>query len=434
MTTNTPTAIMEEQPMGVAQWLAVFVTFGLNALDGFDVLSISFAGPGIAADWGLDQATLGWLLAMELIGMAAGSIVLGIVGDKAGRRSTMLFCLVVMSVGMFGAGQSGNVGELAAWRVLTGLGIGGMLAVTAAATAEFSNFRWRSVAMALFVVGYPVGGIIGGFVVRNLLVEGTWHDIFTLGGWVTAAFIPVVLWLIPESPVFLDRMRRPGALERINRSLARLGHSPATELSRAPAKTAEQSVTDIFKPDLIKTTIFVTAAYFLLITSFYFLVKWVPKIVVDMGYQPSAAAVVLAWISFGGAAGTILYGIIATRVLLRPLTISVLIGAALMIYWFGSGARDLAGLTLIVGCAGFFTNSAICGMYSLFAKVFPTQCRSTGTGFAIGVGRGGAALAPVVAGYLFQAGFGLQTVAIIMGSCAILAAVLLFFISERPTD
>ncbi len=434
MTSESATTIMEERPMRLAQWLVIVITFGLNALDGFDVLSISFAGPGIAADWGLNQATLGWILAMELVGMAFGSIFLGAVGDKTGRRSTMLICLVVMAAGMFCAGQAGNVSELLVWRLLTGLGIGGMLAVTAATTAEFSNLRWRSVAMAILVVGYPVGGIIGGFVVRNLLVDGSWQDIFVFGGWATAAFIPIVFLLVPESPVFLDRLRKPGALEKINRSLARLGQTPAAELSPVSAEAAKQSVADIFKPGLIRTTTLVTAAYFFLITSFYFLVKWVPKIVVDLGYEPSAAAGVLAWISLGGAAGTVLYGIIATKVLLRPLTIGVLIGAAIMIYWFGHGANDLAGLTVIVACAGFFTNSAICGMYSLFAKVFPTHVRSTGTGFAIGIGRGGAALAPVVAGYLFQAGFGLQSVAVVMGSCSLVAALMLYFLNERAAD
>ena len=121
--------------MGPAQWIAVVITFGLNALDGFDVLAISFAGPGIAADWGVNQATLGWVLSMELIGMSVGSLALGMVGDKAGRRTTILFCLVLMAAGMFGAGQSDGISELLAWRLLTGLGIGGMLAVTAAAVA-----------------------------------------------------------------------------------------------------------------------------------------------------------------------------------------------------------------------------------------------------------------------------------------------------------
>lgn len=420
--------------MGLAQWITVLVTVGLNALDGFDVLSISFAGPGIAAEWGVDQATLGWILAMELLGMAVGSIVLGMVGDKAGRRSTILFCLVVMSIGMFGAGQAAGVSELLAWRLLTGLGIGGMLAVTTAAAAEYSNLRWRGLAMAFMVIGYPIGGILGGIAVRSILADGTWHDIFTFGGWATAAFIPIVFLLVPESPVFMDRLRKPGALDRINKSLARFGHPAAAELTPVPPAAPKQSLADIFKSDLIKTTVLVTGAYFALITSFYFLVKWVPKIIVDMGFEPSAAAGVLAWLNVGGATGGALFGFLATRFQLRPLTIAVLIGAAAMIFWFGSGAEDLAALTVVVACAGFFTNSAICGMYSLFAKVFPTHVRSTGTGFAIGVGRGGSALAPVIAGYLFQAGFGLQAVAIIMGSSALLAAILLFFLEERAAD
>ena len=420
--------------MGLAQWFTVLVTVGLNALDGFDVLSISFAGPGIAAEWGVDQATLGWILAMELLGMAVGSIILGMVGDKAGRRTTILFCLVVMAIGMFGAGQAAGVTELLSWRLLTGLGIGGMLAVTTAAAAEYSNLRWRGLAMAFMVIGYPIGGILGGIAVRSILADGTWHDIFTFGGWATAAFIPIVYFLVPESPVFMDRLRKPGALDRINKSLARFGHPAAAELTPVPPAAPKQSLADVFKSDLIKTTVLVTGAYFALITSFYFLVKWVPKIIVDMGFEPSAAAGVLAWLNVGGATGGALFGFLATRFQLRPLTIAVLIGAAAMIFWFGSGAEDLAALTVVVACAGFFTNSAICGMYSLFAKVFPTHVRSTGTGFAIGVGRGGSALAPVIAGYLFQAGFGLQTVAVIMGSSALLAAILLFFLEERAAN
>ncbi len=420
--------------MGLAQWFTVLVTVGLNALDGFDVLSISFAGPGIAAEWGVDQATLGWILAMELLGMAVGSIILGMVGDKAGRRTTILFCLVVMAIGMFGAGQAAGVTELLSWRLLTGLGIGGMLAVTTAAAAEYSNLRWRGLAMAFMVIGYPIGGILGGIAVRSILADGTWHDIFTFGGWATAAFIPIVYFLVPESPVFMDRLRKPGALDRINKSLASFGHPAAAELTPVPPAAPKQSLADVFKSDLIKTTVLVTGAYFALITSFYFLVKWVPKIIVDMGFEPSAAAGVLAWLNVGGATGGALFGFLATRFQLRPLTIAVLIGAAAMIFWFGSGAEDLAALTVVVACAGFFTNSAICGMYSLFAKVFPTHVRSTGTGFAIGVGRGGSALAPVIAGYLFQAGFGLQTVAVIMGSSALLAAILLFFLEERAAN
>jgi MFS family permease len=425
---------MEHGRMGLAQWVAVVVTVGLNALDGFDVLSISFASPGIAKDWGLELGTLGWILSMELLGMAVGSITLGGIGDKIGRRATILFCLGAMSIGMFGAAHSAGVLILLGSRLVTGLGIGGMLAVTAAAVAEYSNARWRGLAMALMVIGYPLGGILGGVIAQRLLSGGSWHDIFNFGGWASASLIPIVALLVPESPAFYDRQRAPGALHKVNRVLVRFGHSPATELTAVGPSAPQRSLADIFKPGLLARTLLVTAAYLTLITSFYFLVKWVPKIIVDMGFEPSAAAGVLTWFNVGGATGGAIFGLLATRFNLRPLTIITMIGGAGMIFWFGSHPRDLSALTAVVAFGGFFTNSAVCGMYSLFAKVFPTHVRSTGTGFAIGIGRGGSMIAPVVAGYLFQLGFGLLFVSLVMGSAALLAALLLFFLEEHGTD
>jgi benzoate transport len=431
MADKDPRSIMELGRMNTARWAAVFVTVGLNALDGFDVLSISFASPGIARDWGLNDATLGWVLSMELLGMALGSVLLGPVADKVGRRSTILGCLAAMSIGMFGAGYASGVSTLLGWRLLTGLGIGGMLASINAAAAEFSNLRWRGLAMALMVIGYPIGGILGGLFVQGLLASGTWHDVFFFGGWATAAFIPVVWFLVPETPAFLDRRRGPGALHQINRILARFGHAPALALTSGGIGEKRASVADIFKPALLLTTILVTFAYFAHITSFYFLIKWVPKIVVDMGFDPRAAAVFLTWVNVGGATGGAIFGMFATRMGLRPLTIITLIGGALMIAWFGRGPEGQTALTVTVVAAGFFTNAAIVGLYSLFAKVFPTHARATGTGFAIGVGRGGAALAPIIAGYLFQAGFELQTVAVAMGSGSLLAMIALIGLKER---
>ena len=120
-----PRETLATSPMSVAQIVVIAITVGLNALDGFDVLAISFASPGIAREWGIDRAALGFVLSMELIGMGAGSIFLGGVADKIGRRRTLLGCLVVMSIGMLMATQARNVYSLSIWRVITGLGIGG---------------------------------------------------------------------------------------------------------------------------------------------------------------------------------------------------------------------------------------------------------------------------------------------------------------------
>src|SRR5256714_8396121 len=114
-----PRAILNESPMSSAQLIAVIITIALNGLDGFDVLSISFASPGIAAEWGIDRAALGIVLSMELIGMALGSIVLGGVADRIGRRPTMLGCLVLMTAGMFMVTTVKQIPALEVWRFTT---------------------------------------------------------------------------------------------------------------------------------------------------------------------------------------------------------------------------------------------------------------------------------------------------------------------------
>src|ERR1700733_1632102 len=124
---SDPRQTLLNSPMGLLQIIVVFIAVGLNALDGFDVMSISFASTGIAHEWGINKAVLGVVLSMELIGMAAGSIFLGGVADRIGRRPTVLGCLVLMTVGMFMATEASGVVSLSCWRVLTGLGIGGIL-------------------------------------------------------------------------------------------------------------------------------------------------------------------------------------------------------------------------------------------------------------------------------------------------------------------
>ena len=434
MTGRDPKSIIDDGAMAVGQWVAVLVTLGLNAMDGFDVLSISFASPGIARDWGIDKATLGWVLSMELLGMALGSLLLGGVADKVGRRPTILGCLAAMAIGMFGAGHAQGVAGLLVWRLLTGLGIGGTLAAINAAAAEVSNRRWRNFAMALMVIGYPLGGIVGGMFVQRLLATATWHEVFLYGAWATSGFLPIVWLLVPESVAFLDRRRPPGALQRINRILVRFGHPPVGVLSEASPGAERRSIADLFKPGLLTTTVLITFVYFAHITSFYFIIKWVPKIVVDMGFEPRAAAGVLIWANVGGAVGGAIFGLIATRLGLKALTLCVLLATSVMIVWFGHGSADLATLKTTLAITGLFTNSAIAGLYLLFAQVFPTHVRASGTGFAIGVGRGGAVLAPVAAGYLFHAGFALQTVALAMASGSLLAAVALLALRVRDAD
>ncbi|HME37436.1 MAG TPA: MFS transporter [Steroidobacteraceae bacterium] len=423
--TLDPRETIAKNPMSTIQIAVVAITIGLNALDGFDVLAISFASPGIARAWGIDRAALGFVLSMELIGMGLGSIFLGGVADKIGRRRTVLGCLTVMTLGMIMATRAQGVYDLSVWRVFTGLGIGGMLAAINAVAAEFSNARRRSLNVSLMAIGYPIGAVVGGSIAALLLKQGDWRVVFEFGAAATAVFIPLVFWLVPESVSWLCQRQPAGALAGVNRSLSRMGRPQVAELPVIAAEVRRRSVGDIFGPRLARATVLVTLAYFLHITTFYFILKWVPKIVVDMGFTPSSAAGVLVWANIGGATGGAVLGLLSLRFGLKTLTVFVLVMSTIMVAVFGRGQASLAQLSLVCAITGFFTNAGVVGLYGIFAQVFPTHVRATGTGFAVGFGRAGAVIAPIVAGYLFRAGYGLEFVAIAMGAGSLVAAIAL---------
>src|SRR5882757_2604836 len=141
---RTVGSLSADQAMRWRQVVAVAGCIVLNGLDGFDVLGISFAAPGIAAEWGVNRATLGVVLSIELFGMAAGSVLFGNIADRFGRKPTVIACLVLMTAGMFAASIAHTIPALAVARLLTGFGIGGMLSSTSALVAEISNARRRN--------------------------------------------------------------------------------------------------------------------------------------------------------------------------------------------------------------------------------------------------------------------------------------------------
>src|SRR5688572_25032337 len=371
-----PRDIISTSPMSRLQVVVVAITVALNALDGFDVLSISFASPGIADEWGIDRAALGIVLSMELIGMAIGSIALGGVADRIGRRPTILGCLTVMAVGMFMATTATGLVGLSIWRIITGLGIGGMLAAINAVAAEFSNSRRRHLSVSLMSIGYPLGAVAGGIVAAQLLRGNDWRAVFYFGAAVTAVLIPVVFFVMPESIHWLASKQPAGALEKINRGLSRMDRAAVATLPVTSADVRRGSIADIFAPGLVATTAIVTLAYFFHITTFYFIVKWVPKIVVDLGFAASSAAGVLVWTNVGGATGGAVFGLLTQRFGVKALTIGVLCLSTVMVILFGRTPPDLQRLSFICAVAGFCTNAGIVGLYAIIAQAFPTHVRA----------------------------------------------------------
>lgn len=395
-----------ESRMTAAQWTVIGLSIFLMALDGFDVLSISFASPGIAAEWGLNFAELGWVLSLELFGMAVGAVANGLLADRAGRRPVLLGCLLMTAVGMAVAGHAASLAMLASGRIVTGLGIGGILVCTNSMAAEFSNRSMRTLCIALVGAGYPLGAASGGFAAAALMGYGGWRYVFNLGATLAVLILPIAYWVIPESPSWLQKrvLNKHGA--------------------------ARSNADGAWTKALVLAAVLVTATYLLHVFSFYFLLKWIPRILTAGGYSAAQAAGVLAWANVGGMVGGISLGLLAVRLRAYSVTIALLLGSAIAIVTFGL-TTDRPGI-LIPVCifAGFTCNGAILGIYSAIANAFPVELRATGTGIAIGVGRFGAVLAPIVAGYLLQVGLGVPMVSTIMASGSLIAAAALYLLER----
>ncbi len=436
---HDPRDIIDKAAMTTMQYVIVAITVLLNAMDGFDVLAISVSAPGILSEFGIDRAQLGVVLSMELIGMAIGSVFLGGVADRIGRRNMILGCLAVMATGMFLATTSTSVTMLSVWRVYTGLGIGGMLSTTNAVVAEFSSNKHRGLCISMMVIGYPLGGIVCGEVGKAMLLDGAvnWRVMFTAGAILSALLIPIVYFLVPESVHWLARKQPSNALARINAALTKLGHAVISALPVISADARKKSVLDIFSPVLLVTTILCTLAYFFHILTFYYILKWTPTIVVEMGIGAQAASGVLTWANVGGALGGAVFGLLTTRIGVKPLTIGILVMTMVGVAIFGRSAPDVVQLSYLAAFAGFFGNAGVSGLYTIIAYAFPTHVRATGTGFVIGVGRGGAVLSPIIAGYLLNDGFSLGQVGMAMGVFSLLGAIVLIFLkvgTDKPSD
>lgn len=430
MTAGDPRPSLAYTPMHRRQILAIAVCIALNALDGFDVLAISIVAPLIVAEWNIDRASLGIVLSGELFGMALGSIFIGGLADRYGRRPTILACLLAVGFGMFATAAANSIATLVALRVLTGLGIGGMLASINAIVSEYASERRRPLVIAINLIGYPIGAIIGGSLSSILLAETReWQLVFILGGGFTLAAVPFVVMWLPESVQWLLNCRPRHALARINAVLRYLGQPEITRLPPVVGQVEGQmprlSTAALFQPQHIRVTILLSAAYLAHIITFYYPLKWIPNIVVDLGYPPSAAAEVLVWANVGGGVGALLLGFLSQRFPLRNIILPAMILAFFCVTVFGFGLANLTQLSLVAAATGCFNNIALTGLYALLASVYSPQLRAGGTGFVIGIGRGGAVAAPIIAGLLFAKGAGLLMVSTAMGIGSLLAALLI---------
>jgi MFS family permease len=363
--------------MRAHQIAAIAVCVGLNMLDGFDVLVMSFTAAGVSAEWKLSGAQLGMLLSAGLVGMALGSLFLAPRADRFGRRSIVLTSVLIVSVGMLFSGMAQSYVELGALRVLTGVGIGGILANATVLVAEHSSAAWRNTASYLYTSGYSIGGTLGGAVAAVLIARSGWRSAFEFGAIASFAMLPIAYWRLPES-------------------------LPKVEAS---ATAARGSIRRLFAPELARSTVLIWIAFFFMMAGYYFVFSWTPKLLTASGLSAQQGITSGVLLSVGGIFGTVLFAFIARVVEVRRLiSFCLIVASALMGVFALSTHLPLVGLTAGVALGGMAT-SAMAGFYALTPALYAPDLRATGMGWGIGIGRIGAILAPLATGLLVDRGW-----------------------------
>jgi AAHS family 4-hydroxybenzoate transporter-like MFS transporter len=398
-------------------------------LDGFDIQAVGFVAPALVGALHVERAALGPALAASLVGMAIGAAGIGALGDRWGRRRTLVLSTALFGAASLLAATATTVATLAAWRFVTGIGLGGALTAATALIAEFSPRKLRSQAIGAVQIGVPIGGMLGAMLAAELITAYGWRSVFVIGGALPLVAAAVMYFVLPESPRFLAT--QPHARESLARLLARIdpnGRYSANDvfvLGEEP-RPMRSGIVALFSPQLRWDTAVVSLAFLTNMYAVYAFFSWAPLVLTSLGFELATAVRGLLVFNLAGIGGVIAISWLLARVgSRRPLAVAALVGSVTIAALAWSAADGLPTLMSGIAVAGIAINAVQVGLYALAAHVFPTECRTSGVGFSLGAGRTGGIVASLGGGVLLTlsgaAGFfGWIAVALLIACVAVL--------------
>jgi benzoate transport len=411
------------RPLRPLQMLIVTLGVLINMVDGFDLLAASLVSPIVAREWQLDPASLGTLLSAGLLGTAIGALLLSWIADLYGRRNAILVNLTFMSIGMLLSARAESLWELTALRLLTGMGVGAMASCVGTLVFEYCSQRTRNLGLGLVTIGYNVGVVIGGIIASQWLIETWgWRSVFVFGALISAALIPLVYFLLPESIDFLVARPRPGALARLNRIMRALAMPAFDRLPDAPPKLARSTPLDLLRQPILPRLLIMQLAYFLYMLSSYFFLNWNNQLTTEAGFTDEQGRWISILTNVGGIAGGVVVGLLTLRLPFRPVASVTLVGMGIAISVFGIAGNSYL-LTVITSVGtGFAIFGAAVVLYASGAATFPARVRATGMGLSMTAGRLGAFVGPLAAGLLLDQGTGRLWTCLLLAVPVVLSA------------
>lgn len=392
------------QPNPAARATGVQLCCALVAfLDGFDTQAIAPAAPAIAHQLGLAPTAMGPAFSASQIGFLLGAFLFGALGDRHGRKRMLLVCTGLFALGTFGTAFVQSLPMLLAFRLLAGLGLGGASPNFVSLASEFASPGRRARTVTMLWAAVPLGGMAGAFTGALLLPKVGWHAIFLLGAAAPLPVLAAIARMVPES-------REIGA-----------------GAARGEPKVA---ISALFASDVRQRTVWLWLASFATWTTLVVTALWMPTLLQRSGWAPAMAASMLALNNGGGVIGTLVVGSLIGREGAGVALRLTLAGAAVAILAMGLSLGSPIGFAVLAAIGGFAASAAGGAMLAVSSATYIPQVRSTGVGWALGVGRIGTVIGPLLIGLLL--GFGIVPVAAfaMLASMALLGVIAAFFLSR----
>lgn len=428
--TNILGDIVDPRPICRLQWEILALCVLVVVLDGFDTQIVGFLVTAMASTLNVTPQALAPVFAAGLFGLMLGAMLLAPIADRFGRKRILVLSILLFGTFALLTAFVTTVPQLIAVRFLTGIGLGGAIPNLVALISEYSPRRYSRGAVTLLFCGMPLGAMLAGLTVDQLLAAWGWQNLFLIGGVLPLMIAGVVMWRLPESVEFLSR--KPGNRSTVSAIIKQL----APDLTELPANlgrprsqaSASTSLSQLFKAGMWRRTLLLWLPYAMNLLILYFIMSWIPTLLVAAHAPLSMGIHAIILFSLGGVIGSVIQGWLMNRWgSVNVLTIEF-IGYLAIVLALSQTPISLYSLLPAMLVLGILVQGAQAGLNALAAELYPQEIRSTGVGWALGVGRVGSITGPVCGGLMLAAGWVLAEIlsaALIPGIIALAAITLL---------
>jgi AAHS family 4-hydroxybenzoate transporter-like MFS transporter len=422
---------IDRQPVGSFQVRLLLICAAVLFIDGFDTQAIGYVAPAVAHEWHLTRGALGPVFSAGLFGLMIGALIFGTLADRIGRKRIIVLSTAAFGVGTLLTAFVPDATWLMALRFLTGLGLGGAMPNAVALTSEFSPHRRRATLVMTMFAGFSVGAALGGLLAAALIPSYGWRSVFVIGGVVPLLFLPFLLRALPESIRYLaligGRDREVGEL--LGRVTPDMIPASGTRFVVNEPKLPGLPVAHLFAERRSTTTLLLWVVFFMSLLDLYLLSNWLPTVLNDLGLTVSAAAAIGAMLQIGGLVGTVTLGRVIDRFSFSALALTYLL-AAFAVAAIGLSGHSTGLVTVAIFASGFCIVGGQIAANALTATYYPTAIRSTGVGWALGIGRIGSIVGPLIGGMMLARHVGPQSLFAVAAIPALVAAVAAFLLAR----